>query len=82
MPNLVLRFDMRNWRHEQSSADLYRTAVEMAVWADEHGFRTVQFAEHHGSEDGYIPSPIVLAAAIALSMSASRDCASQKLAPA
>ena len=65
MPNLVLRFDMRNWRHEQSSVDLYRAAIEMAVWAEERGFQTVQFAEHHGSADGYLPSPIVLAAAIA-----------------
>jgi alkanesulfonate monooxygenase SsuD/methylene tetrahydromethanopterin reductase-like flavin-dependent oxidoreductase (luciferase family) len=65
MPNLVLRFDMRNWRQEQSSVDLYRTAIDMAVWAEEHGFQTVQFAEHHGSADGYLPSPIVLAAAIA-----------------
>lgn len=65
MPNLVMRFDMRNPQPGVSKTELYRTAIDMAVWADEHGFDTVQFSEHHGSDDGYIPSPIVLAAAIA-----------------
>jgi alkanesulfonate monooxygenase SsuD/methylene tetrahydromethanopterin reductase-like flavin-dependent oxidoreductase (luciferase family) len=69
MPNLNLRFDMRNPQSGPQpgtdKAKLYRTAIEMAVWADERGFDTVQFSEHHGSPDGYIPSPIVLASAIA-----------------
>jgi alkanesulfonate monooxygenase SsuD/methylene tetrahydromethanopterin reductase-like flavin-dependent oxidoreductase (luciferase family) len=65
MPHLVLRFDMRNWRSDVSNVELYRTAIDMAAWADECGFDFIQFAEHHGSDDGYIPSPIVLASAIA-----------------
>jgi alkanesulfonate monooxygenase SsuD/methylene tetrahydromethanopterin reductase-like flavin-dependent oxidoreductase (luciferase family) len=65
MPNLNLRFDMRNPQPGTPKAELYRAAIEMAVWADERGFDTVQFSEHHGSDDGYIPSPIVLASAIA-----------------
>jgi alkanesulfonate monooxygenase SsuD/methylene tetrahydromethanopterin reductase-like flavin-dependent oxidoreductase (luciferase family) len=65
MPKLCLRFDMRNPRPGTPKAELYQAAIEMAVWADERGFDTVQFSEHHGSDDGYIPSPIVLASAIA-----------------
>jgi alkanesulfonate monooxygenase SsuD/methylene tetrahydromethanopterin reductase-like flavin-dependent oxidoreductase (luciferase family) len=65
MTNLVLRFDMRNPQPGVPKAELYQAAIEMAVWADEHGFHSVQFSEHHGSPDGYIPSPIVLASAIA-----------------
>ena len=61
MPNINLRFDMRNPQPGTNKVELYRAAIEMAVWADERGFDTVQFSEHHGSDDGYIPSPIVLA---------------------
>ncbi len=65
MPNLVLRLDMRNPQPGTSKTELYKAAVDMAAWADEVGFDVVQFAEHHGSDDGYLPSPIVLASAIA-----------------
>lgn len=65
MPRLVLRFDMRNpaWGCDKQS--LYQAALEMSEWADARGFDIIQFSEHHGSEDGYLPSPIVLAAAVA-----------------
>jgi len=65
MPNINLRLDMRNPQPGTPKTELYRAAIEMAVWADERGFDTVQFSEHHGSADGYLPSPIVLASAIA-----------------
>jgi len=65
LPNINLRFDMRNPQPGTNKAELYQAAIEMAVWADARGFDTVQFSEHHGSPDGYIPSPIVLASAIA-----------------
>jgi len=59
-----MRFDMRNPQPGVPKAELYQAAIDMAVWADQKGFDTIQFSEHHGSDDGYIPSPIVLAAAI------------------
>jgi alkanesulfonate monooxygenase SsuD/methylene tetrahydromethanopterin reductase-like flavin-dependent oxidoreductase (luciferase family) len=65
MPNLVMRFDMRNPQPGTPREELYRAAIEMAVWADERGFHTIQFSEHHGSDDGYLPSSVVLASAIA-----------------
>jgi alkanesulfonate monooxygenase SsuD/methylene tetrahydromethanopterin reductase-like flavin-dependent oxidoreductase (luciferase family) len=65
MPNLVMRFDMRNRQPGVAKQALYEAAIEMAAWADSRGFQTIQFAEHHGVDDGYNPSPIVLAAAIA-----------------
>ena len=37
----------------------------MAAWADERGCVSISLQEHHGSEDGYLPSPIVVAAAVA-----------------
>ncbi len=45
--------------------DLYRAALEMAEWGEAHGCLAVQVSEHHASTDGYLPAPLVLAAAIA-----------------
>lgn len=65
MPQLVIRFDMRNPQPGTPKQALYQAALEMAAWADRAGFDAVQISEHHGTEDGYLPSPVVLAAAIA-----------------
>ena len=49
-----------------SMADMYDLALEQIAWIDAQGFPvTINFCEHHGSEDGYMPSPIVMAAAAA-----------------
>jgi alkanesulfonate monooxygenase SsuD/methylene tetrahydromethanopterin reductase-like flavin-dependent oxidoreductase (luciferase family) len=62
----ILRFDMRcpEWG-EASPADLYAAAVEMSGYAEQHGAVALVVSEHHHSADGYLPSPLVLAAAIA-----------------
>jgi alkanesulfonate monooxygenase SsuD/methylene tetrahydromethanopterin reductase-like flavin-dependent oxidoreductase (luciferase family) len=66
MANVMLRFDMRQPRFATASqADLYQAAIEICAWGDEHGIGSVHLSEHHGAEDGYCPSPLVLAAAIA-----------------
>jgi alkanesulfonate monooxygenase SsuD/methylene tetrahydromethanopterin reductase-like flavin-dependent oxidoreductase (luciferase family) len=62
---LALRYDMRAPTIGADAADLYPAAVEQCAIADAAGFDTVYIAEHHGAEDGYCPSPIVLASAIA-----------------
>ena len=49
-----------------SMADMYDLALEQIAWIDAQGVPvTINFCEHHGSDDGYLPSPIVLAAAAA-----------------
>lgn len=60
-----LVYDMRAPDFGASPAALYRAAIEQAGWADSRGFGGVTLSEHHGSDDGYLPSPIVLGAAIA-----------------
>jgi alkanesulfonate monooxygenase SsuD/methylene tetrahydromethanopterin reductase-like flavin-dependent oxidoreductase (luciferase family) len=62
---LWLRFDIRGAGRCVSSAALCAAAIEQSKWADEHGFDAILFGEHHGAEDGYLPSPIVLASAVA-----------------
>jgi alkanesulfonate monooxygenase SsuD/methylene tetrahydromethanopterin reductase-like flavin-dependent oxidoreductase (luciferase family) len=61
-----LRFDLRNPGFaDVSDVARYQSAVEMAAWADRLGAMTVVLSEHHGSSDGYLPSPLTLAAGIA-----------------
>lgn len=42
----------------------YRAALEMASYAEEKGFAVVSVEEHHVAENGWLPSPLTLAAAI------------------
>ena len=59
-------FDFRNppqWRRPW--ADLYAETLEFITWTESVGFGMAAVAEHHGSEDGYVPSPLVIASAIA-----------------
>ncbi len=65
LPQLVLRLDLRNPEFGAPTSELYRAALEMSAWADEQGLACIQLSEHHASDDGYLPSPLVLAAAIA-----------------
>ncbi len=61
-----LRFDFRNPALAATSmADRYSAALEMAAWADALGCVTISVSEHHGSDDGYLPSPIPMLAAMA-----------------
>jgi alkanesulfonate monooxygenase SsuD/methylene tetrahydromethanopterin reductase-like flavin-dependent oxidoreductase (luciferase family) len=61
----TLRFDMRAPDFGAAKPALYAAAVDMSAWAENHGCIAVVLCEHHGSEDGYLPSPLILAAAIA-----------------
>jgi alkanesulfonate monooxygenase SsuD/methylene tetrahydromethanopterin reductase-like flavin-dependent oxidoreductase (luciferase family) len=62
---LSLKFDLRAPAFGAAPADLYAAALDMCAWADAAGFDCVRFLEHHGSEDGYCPAPLVMAAAAA-----------------
>ena len=61
-----IRFDFRNpsWAGV-SMAERYSAALDMAQWADGLGGYFVGLSEHHGSDDGYLPSPLPVAGAIA-----------------
>jgi len=62
----MLRFDMRApLDGPAATADLYQAAIEMAEWGESRGCVSALVSEHHTSSDGYIPSPLILASAIA-----------------
>src|SRR5437879_3302198 len=63
-----LWYDFRNppqWR--QSPDRLYREILDQIVWGENNGFDNVWLSEHHFIEDGYLPSLLPAAAAIAVS---------------
>ncbi|HEX3796917.1 MAG TPA: LLM class flavin-dependent oxidoreductase [Acidimicrobiales bacterium] len=61
-----LRFDFRNPALAGiTMADRYAAALDMATWADELGCLAIAISEHHGSPDGYLPSPLPMVAAMA-----------------
>jgi len=62
---LTMAFDMRAPDFGAPAAELYKAALDQCEWADRCGFDAVAFMEHHASSDGYLPSPIVMAAAAA-----------------
>lgn len=62
----LARFAMRADTTEPSArADLYAAALEMAAWSETRGCLSVIVSEHHAVPDGYLPSPLPLAAALA-----------------
>ena len=62
----VIRFDLRTPGMAPKEAQRsYAAALDMAAWADEKGFDMLVLSEHHGADDGYLPSPLVLAGAMA-----------------
>ncbi|MGH2684268.1 MAG: LLM class flavin-dependent oxidoreductase [Actinomycetota bacterium] len=66
MTSAAMRFDMRCPPISPvAPQDLYRAALEMAAWADDNHISSVVVSEHHGVDDGYLPSPQVLLGAIA-----------------
>ena len=66
MAMLGLRYDLRapSWG-SVNHAELYATCLDQARWGDERGIDFVVLSEHHGADDGYVPAPVTMAAAIA-----------------
>ncbi len=62
----MMRFDLRvPGKTPAQIADQYQTAIEMAQWAEDKGCVGIGLSEHHAAEDGYMPSPLMLASAMA-----------------
>jgi len=61
-----VRFDLRAPAFGTAThAELYAACLEQCAWADGQGLDLVVLSEHHGVDDGYLPAPLTLAAAIA-----------------
>ena len=64
--NYGLWYDFRNpTRWHQPFEKFYAERFEQIAAAEELGFGSCWLTEHHFCDDGYTPSPLVIAAAIA-----------------
>jgi alkanesulfonate monooxygenase SsuD/methylene tetrahydromethanopterin reductase-like flavin-dependent oxidoreductase (luciferase family) len=64
--NYEVRYDLRNpveWR--RGWTEFYADFLRQVEWADANGFSRVTLSEHHFAEDGYAPSTLTVASAIA-----------------
>ncbi len=62
----TIRFGMRQGSPDPGArADLYQAAVDMCAWAESRGCLGAVFSQHHASDDGHLPSPVPVAAAVA-----------------
>jgi len=63
--DLQLAFELRSPAGTTPHRDLYPAMLDIAAWADAVGFSFVNFGEHHVSESGYCPAPLIACAAVA-----------------
>src|ERR1700730_12060752 len=62
----TMRFAMRAKTSDPGErADLYGALLDMAAWAEARGCPAAVISQHHGVDEGPLPSPVPLAAAIA-----------------
>jgi alkanesulfonate monooxygenase SsuD/methylene tetrahydromethanopterin reductase-like flavin-dependent oxidoreductase (luciferase family) len=62
----VSRYDFRApGADPEARREIFGRAIEQAAYAEQHGMGALMLSEHHTSEDGYLPSPIPVAAAFA-----------------
>lgn len=67
-----LRFSMRTPDEGRPPAEeaaartaAYKAAIDMVAWGEGNGNLAAAISEHHASPDGYLPSPLILASAMA-----------------
>ncbi len=61
----TMRFDLRAPEFGPPPSELAGAALEMTEWGEREGCLAALVSEHHGSPDGYLPSPLLLASAMA-----------------
>ena len=60
------RYDLRAPGADPATRqEIYARSVEQAAYVDRHGMDALMVSEHHAAEDGYLPSPLLVASAFA-----------------
>jgi alkanesulfonate monooxygenase SsuD/methylene tetrahydromethanopterin reductase-like flavin-dependent oxidoreductase (luciferase family) len=78
----ALRFDLRVRPEDRDRRSTqYRAALSLAEQADRAGCSSIIVSEHHGAEDGYLPSTLTFAAAVAARTSQARITVSALILP-
>src|SRR3954453_12786620 len=66
----LMGFDLRAPSTGAPGSRVYQAALGRAAWADSRGCLSLVLSEHHASEDGYLPAPLIMASAVAARTSA------------
>ena len=61
----TLRFDMRAPIWGAPIEDLYAAAIDMVAFAESRGAVVAVLSEHHATDDRHLPTPLILASAMA-----------------
>ena len=82
MVSMGIRFDFRNPAFAGTTmGERYGAALEMCEWAEGQGFDSITLSEHHGCEDGYLPSIFAFGAAVAARTKTARIRLAAVIAP-
>jgi len=65
----------------ETSQEIYATALDQLAWADRNGFDSLVLSEHHGVDDGWMPAPLTMAAAVLARTSRARMMVSASILP-
>jgi alkanesulfonate monooxygenase SsuD/methylene tetrahydromethanopterin reductase-like flavin-dependent oxidoreductase (luciferase family) len=75
-------FDFRNpaaWSRRWE--EIYAESLDFIAWCETVGYEIAWLPEHHGMEDGFLPSPLMIAAAVAARTKQLRISTGVALAP-
>ena len=62
----AVRYDFRAPGADAATRqEIFARAVEQAAYVDQHGQDALMVSEHHAADDGYLPSPMLVASAFA-----------------
>ncbi len=62
----VVRYDFRApGAGREARREIFARSLEQATYVESHGHTALMLSEHHASDDGYLPSPLPVAAAFA-----------------
>lgn len=66
MATSALRINMTGFYDDpKHEAKRFQSAIDMAAYADEHGFDAINMEEHHCADNGWLASPLTMAAMVA-----------------
>lgn len=66
MTHFVTRYDFRAPGADPATRqEIFARAIEQAAYVERHGQDALMVSEHHAADDGYLPSPLLVASAFA-----------------
>ncbi|MFL6023926.1 MAG: LLM class flavin-dependent oxidoreductase [Marmoricola sp.] len=66
MTAFITRYDFRAPGEALSRQnEMFGRCLEQVSYVEKHGMNAIVLSEHHATQDGYLPSPLVVAAAVA-----------------